>query len=305
MRMLIKTTFKKHFNINKREHVDFANVPLDGDLLGFICPFLIANNKDVKIVKEVYLQLECFFKNLNRNYIVPMDRQNGLLFLSELHEPNEYHLGYSDSNKGKAIANEKAETIFDSLSRNVFAQQGISITNEAHNILLLVEGIGQDLMSDTISNVCRNIFAEFTEEQCLKYKIPTQKTKVRFYNPNSGKWETKEYNLPTYKGKKIILVPRIIISGSRDYSGRYSYFVSSNCISKDIMSNKIKIKNLKIVNKLKDGTKKLIIKEIYKTYGKPKRQLVDFVLQYRGSLEDFLEYCKLHYPSLNLDNLGE
>ena len=68
----------------------------------------------------------------------------------------------------------------------------------------VVEGIGQDLMSDTISNVCRNIFAEFTEEQCLKYKIPTLKTKVRFYNPNSGKWETKEYNLPTYKGKKII-----------------------------------------------------------------------------------------------------
>ncbi len=301
--MLEKTTFKKHFNINKREYVDFANIPLDGDLLGFICPFLIANNKDIPIVKNTYLQLEHFFKNLNRNYVVPKDRKNGLLFLSELHEPNEYHLGYSDSNKGKAIAHEKAEIIFDSLSRNVFAQQGISITNEAHNILLLVEGIGQDLMSDTISNVCRNIFAEFTEEQCKKYKIPTQKTKVRFYNPISGKWETKEFDLPTYKGKKIILVPRIIISGSRDYSGRYSYFVSSNCIAKDIMSNKIKVKNLKIINKLKDGTKKLIVKEIYRTYGKPKGKLVDFVLQYRGSLEDFLEYCKLHYPSLNLGDI--
>ena len=71
------------------------------------------------------------------------------------------------------------------------------------------------------------------------------------------------------------------------------------------MSNKIKVKNLKIVNKLKDGTKKLIVKEIHKTYGKPKNKLVDFVLQYRGSLEDFLEYCKLHYPSLNLDNITE
>ncbi|ELY2017913.1 hypothetical protein SL053_001818 [Flavobacterium psychrophilum] len=300
-----KNTFKDNFRINKRDFVEFVNVPLDGDLLAFICPFLIANNREEEIVDRIYLQLEDFFINLNKNYIVPNDRKNGLFFLSELHEPNEYHFGYSDSNKGKAIANEKAEIIYDSLRRNKLAKQGISITNEAHNILLLVEGIGQDLMSDTISNVCRNIFAEFTEKQCVKHKIQTFKTKVRFYNSATGKWDSKDYNLPQYKGKRLILVPKSIVSGGRAYSTRYNYFISSNFISKDIMSNKVKVKNDKIVSTLKDGTKKYIIKEIYKTYGKPKSGLVDFVLLYQGSLQDFLDYCKLHYPAINLDNIKE
>lgn len=298
-------TFKEHFRINKRDFVEFVNVPLDGDLLAFICPFLIANNREEEIVDRIYLQLEHFFINLNRNYVVPNDRKNGLIFLSELHEPNEYHLGYSGTNKGKAIANEKAEIIFDSLRRNKLAKQGITISNEAHNILLLVEGIGQDLMSDTISNVCRNIFAEFTENQCIKHKIQTFKTKVRYYNSTTGKWESKDYNLPQYKGKRIILVPKYIVSGGRAYSTRYNYFISSHYISKDIMSNKIKVKNDKIVTTIKDGTKKYIVKEIYKTYGKPKSGLVDFVLEYQGSLQDFLDYCKLHFPALDLDNIVE
>lgn len=298
-------TFKDHFRINKRDFVEFVNVPLDGDLLAFICPFLIANNREEEIVDRIYLQLEDFFINLNKNYIVSNDRKNGLFFLSELHEPNEYHFGYSHSNKGKAIAHEKAEIIYDSLSRNKLAKKGISITNEAHNILLLVEGIGQDLMSDTISNVCRNIFAEFTENQCAKYKIQTFKTKVRFYNSSTEKWDSKDYNLPQYKGKRIILVPKFIVSGGRAYSTRYNYFISSHYISKDIMTNKVKAKNDKMVSILKDGTKKSIVKEIYRAYGKPKSGLVDFVLQYQGSLQDFLDYSKLHYPALDLDNISE
>lgn len=298
-------TFKDNFRISKRNFVEFVNVPLDGDLLAFICPFLIANNREEEIVDRIYLQLEDFFINLNKNYIVPNDRKNGLFFLSELHEPNEYHFGYSDSNKGKAIASEKAEIIYNSLRNNKLAKQGISITNEAHNILLLVEGIGQDLMSDTISNVCRNIFSEFTEKQCVKHKIQTFKTKVTFYNSTTGKWDFKDYNLPQYKGKRLILVPKFIVSGGRAYSTRYNYFISSNFISKDIMSNKVKVKNDKMITLLKDGTKKLIVKEIYKVYGKPKSGLVDFVLQYKGSLQDFLDYSKLNYPAINLNNISE
>jgi hypothetical protein len=296
-------TFKDHFRINKRDFVEFVNVPLEGDLLAFICPFLIANNREEEIVDKVYLQLEDFFINLNKNFVVPNNRKNGLIFLSELHEPNEYHFGYSGTNKGKAISNEKAIIIYDSLRRNKLAKQGITISNEAHNILLLVEGIGQDIMSDTISNVCRNIFAEFTENQCLKYKIKTFKTKVRFYNSNIEKWDTKEYNLPLYKGKKLILVPKLIVSGGRAYSTRYNYFVSSHYISKDIMSNKIIVKNNRIVTTIKDGTKKCIIEEVYKAYGKPKSGLVDFVLQYQGSLQEFLDYSKIHYPALNLEDI--
>ena len=55
---------------------------------------------------------------------------------------------------------------------------------------------------------------------------------------------------------------------------------------------------------LTTGTKKAIIKEIYRTYKKPKDQLIDFVTEFQGSLDEFLKYAKDHYPELDLDNLA-
>ena len=54
---------------------------------------------------------------------------------------------------------------------------------------------------------------------------------------------------------------------------------------------------------LTDGTKKAVIKEIYKNYKKPKEDLIDFVIEFKGSLDAFLRYAKEHYPELNLTNL--
>lgn len=299
-----KKTFTKHFGIKQQEPIEFINIPLDEDLLAFICPFLIANNRDDSFVNEIYEQLESFLKKLNRSFIMKNDKSNGLLFLSHLHEPNEYHLGYSSSNKGKAMAKEKSETVFDSLNNNQFAKQGLSITNEAHNVLLLVEGIGQDIMSDIISNVCRNVFGKFTEEQCAKHSIKTYPTPVEYYDVATEKWSMRKYNLPEYKGQGIILIPKKIVSNSRAYSSLYNWFMSSNYIAVELMKRKNSIDN-KMIVKLKDGTRKAIIKEINRVYKKPKNELIDFVLRYNGSLEQFLAYAKKHYPALNLNNIRE
>ncbi|NUY80476.1 hypothetical protein HUK80_06175 [Flavobacterium sp. MAH-1] len=297
-------TFREHFGIRTR-HVEFIDIPMDEDLLAFICPFLIANNRQDPRIDTIYGQMESFLKYLNRNFIMTNDKVNGMKFLSHLHEPNEYHLGYSDSNKGKAMAKERSKSVFDSLRRNRFAQQGLSITNEAHNVLLLVEGIGQDIMSDVISNVCRNVFAQFTEEQCIKHSIQTYPTQIEYYNDNTGQWATTTYNLPEYKGKRIILIPNEIVAGHRMYSTYYNWFVSSNYIAVDLMkkSKTDDDANDKTMRLLKDGSKKAVIKEIYRVYRKPKHDLIDFVLKYRGSLDEFLVYAKEHYPALDLDNL--
>lgn len=299
--MKLSNAFSTHFKIHSTQ-VEFVDIPLDGDLLAFICPFLIANNRQDPRIDAVYKQMSSFLTKLNRNFVMTNDVVNGLRFLSHLHEPNEYHLGYSDANKGKAMARERSQTVFDSLRRNRFAQQGISITNEAHNVLLLVDGIGQDIMSDVIANVCRNIFAEFTQEQCVKHNVPTIPTNIEYYNSTTGRWEMASYNLPEYKGKRIILLPNDIASGSRMYATHYNWFISSNYISVDLMKAKDEPDN-KTVIELKDGTKRAIIKEIYRTFKKPKHDLIDFVVKYPGSLDQFLDYAKENYPALNLDDI--
>jgi hypothetical protein len=296
--------FKKHFGISAKQSVEFLNIPLNEDLEAFIDPFLIANNIKDLMVKQVHSQMIQFLTKLNRDFIVPNDRVNGLPFLDNLHEPNEYHLGYSDSNKGKAISRTRAEDIFQALRGNRFARAGVSITNEAHNVLLLVTGIGQDIMSDTIANVCRNIFAEFTHKQCLLHSIPTTVFKMLYYNSISRQWENGDFQLPSYKGKPIILLPNKIVSSSRGYTSNFNNLIARNHISRDILSGKIGVNAVGVLVKtLKDGTRKTIIKRIVEEYGRPKDELIQFVLDYPGSLEEFLDYAKEHYPAIDLSDL--
>lgn len=297
-------SFTKHFGINvKPNTIEFVDIPVDDkDLLAFICPFLIEKNKSNKVVLSVSKRLKNFLSELNNTYIKTNDFKNGIPFLDHLHEPNEYHFGYSSSNKGKAVSNSKAQQIFQFLRNNKFARQGFSITNEAHNVLLLVDGIGQDIMSDIIANVCRDIFADFTKTICTKYSIATKNINIEFYNDNTKKWDTKDADLPS-NFSHLVLIPEKLLSGGRAYANMYNWFVSSNYISKEILNQKAPPKQM--VTQMKDGTRKAIIKEIFKQYKKPKKDLIDFVIKYPNSLDEFIEYAKVHYPELKLDNLKE
>jgi hypothetical protein len=294
--------FTSHFSINtKVNNIEFVDIPVDKeDLLAFIDPFLIENNKADKITLEISKRLKNFLTELNINYIKVNDVRNGIPFLDHLHEPNEYHLGYSSTNKGKAVSTSKASDIFAFLRNNKFARQGFSVTNEAHNVLLLVKGIGQDIMSDIISNVCRDIFADFTEKICAKYKVPTHPVNIEYYNDATKQWEIKKAELPVHNGH-IILLPGKLLSGGRAYANRYNWFISSNYISKEVLSNTNPPKGT--VTQMKDGTKKAIIRAIFEYYKKPKEDLIDFVIQYPNSLDEFIEYAKLNYPELNLDGI--
>ncbi len=293
--------FTEHFNIPQNQPIEFVDIPLDGDLFAFICPFLIANNRQTPLYNNIFSQLKAFFVKLNRDFIVPNDAPQGLAFLSQLHEPNEYHLGYSSNNKGRAISNEKSEQIFGALRNNRFARQGAQLTNEAHNILLLVKGIGQDIMSDSISNICRNIFAQFTLDQCVIHNINTTPTQFHYYDDGTGQWTNMNFDLPHYNGKPIILIPKALLSGSRSYPSGYNNFVAGNYISPAILSGQKQVNNQgRFVRTLANGTRIAIIKAVRKEFGKTKEDLVDFVVEYQGSLDSFVDYAKTHYPALDL-----
>lgn len=301
--------FKEHFNIPKTQPVEFLDIPIEPnqpDKLVFIDPFLIANNRDNPFVEDVYLQMKSFFTQLNQGFVVPNDRVKGLQFLDNLHEPNEYHLGYSSKNHGSAIATEKAEVIFDSLRNNALTRQAnLTITNEAHHVLLLVEGIGQDIMSDTIANVCRDKFSLFTTNLCTKYGIATSPFDLNYYDASLGKWTHACFDLPSYMGKPIILLPKRMLSIPRNHTQHYNRFVAENYIAKDILNGSLKVSNEgTFIKTFKDGTKKVIIKRILEQYKVAKSKLVDFVMRYNGSLQAFLDYAKVHYPSVDLSNLG-
>lgn len=300
----MKNLFTKHYKLLKSNSFEFVDIPLDEDLEAFICPFLIENNKKEKIIKEVYSRVHQFLIKLNRDYIIPNNRKGGLKYLSHLHEPNEYHLGYSGKNKGKAVSTPRAEIIFNALRNNRFARKGLSITNEAHFVLLLVKGVGQDIISDIIANVCRDIFADFTTNVCNKHGVITFKQKIEYYDSSNEQWQIRSAELPIYLGKKVILLPKILVSGKREYSNLYNWFVASHYIAPEILSGIKEVSNPDdFIRKLKDGTRAAIIKRIYSIYRKPKQDLIDFVINYKGSLDEFVRHAKENYPQLYIDDL--
>lgn len=293
-----KSSFNQHFGVTSKStrHID---VLMNSDLELFIDPYKIANNLDKGIARRLYRRSKAFLKHLNTHYIMTNDRVNGLKFLSHLHEANEYRFGYSKKNKGKGIGKTKAEVVFESLHNNRFARAGVSITNEAHNVLLLVKGIGQDNMSDTLANICRDIFAEFTHQECVKHGIDVHPSLIEYYDADSKKWKNKKVELPFYKGQHIILVPKFLTNGGRIYCNFYNWFISSNYLSKDILNGKIKIGDpSKFIHELKNGNKKPIIKNINNHFRKPKQDLIDFAKEYQDSLLKFQLYVKEHFPDL-------
>lgn len=298
-------TFNTYFTKLKKNEINFVDIPLGEDLEAFICPFLIENTKlNNPIALQVYEKVHQFLIKLNRDFIQPNKRLEGIEFLSHLHEPNEYHLGYSGKNKGKAVSVLRAEGIYDALRNNMLTKQNASITNEAHFVLLLVKGIGQDIMSDIIANVCRDIFANYTLQICVENRVSTISVKIEFYNSTTKNWETKVAGLPNFAGKNIILLPKFLLSGGRAYANLYNWFIARNYLSFEILNRKNALStDSQFISKLKDGTRKAIVKKIYQAYKKPKDELIDFVKKFTGSLDEFVWYAKENYPELELDEL--
>lgn len=301
--MKIIYTFNEHYKILKKnsEHLDIL---MNSDIEAFIDPNQINNHIENPIAKALQSRSNRFLEDLNKNFIVTRNKKEGIKFLSHLKEANEYHLGYSDRNVGKGIGSTKAEVIYESLINNKFAKSGITVTNQAQNVLLLVKGIGQDNMSDILANVCRDILADFTLKQCLKYNIDVFETQIEYYSSEEKKWKTASVKLPFYNGKPIILVPQFSTSGARIYPNHFNWFVSSNYLSKDILSGKIKVEEkTPFLHKLKSGEMKPVIKQINKFFKKPKEALMDYVERYSDSLINFQDHVKENYPPLDSDQL--
>lgn len=301
-------SFNSHFGIDSSnaEHLDIL---LESDIRAFLCPFIIKNNLDHSIARRIIKRSTAFLKTLTNDYVIPMKEDEGISFLSHLREANEYKLGYSSVNLGKGVGELKAEEIYKYFSNSKFVQKGISITDEAHNVLLLVSGVGQDLMCDILSNICRDIFAEYTLEQCKKHVSPLDSLKefeIEFFNEYSKEWETKTVSLPTYEDERIILVPQFICSQPRLYQNLYNWHVASFFYAPDIVSGSIEIDTDEdFTVKLKSGEVVAKVRNIYNYYRKPKDKLHLHVLKYNKSLVEFQLYAKEHYLPISDEQVSE
>jgi len=159
-------------------------------------------------------------------------------------------------------------------------------------------------MSVTLAIVCRDIFAEFTYEQCQLHVITTSKVEIEYYDSNQNCWMLKDANLPSFGGKSIILVPKFLIGSKRAYTRAFNWFISSNYLSKEILNGTLGTGISKgFINSLKNWRSRVILKNINKPFKKSKWELVDFVKKYNGSLLEFQMHSKNNFSNITDDQL--
>lgn len=147
------------------------------------------------------------------------------LLLDGLHETNETYLGLSKGRpKGKSVGNELKEKIFQNLQ---FLKRAMAQGNfEIDTIYFGIENIGPDRISDIVTSIIKSRLIEFTQQQCVKHSILTQRVPVnKVFDSRRGLWGAKFVNLPVYLNKPVIMIPKNMVSTYAGISGTFDSFV--------------------------------------------------------------------------------
>lgn len=260
-----------YFKINKRQsELEFIDIDLYNDLKLFIDPYIftklsgnfaaVCNNLIVDFFNEVI--------HLIRNN----DEIGAKRMLNGLKEPSETHLGLSrNSVNGKAATGKKALKLYEQLKNSRATQTGN--LKDLSDCELMVEGIGKDNISDITTNIIKSELIKFTQSQCNIYGIPMKLFKILIWDFKKKIWDEKELNLPYINNKKIILVPKTIVTDKL----LLSYYDFYNREILPFYENKEINACSSLVKVLQTGEKKVVKKELKKKYPINKSMVYEFI----------------------------
>lgn len=206
------------FGIHKTQHeLDFVDVDIDVDTPLFLDPYFIAKN-DFPIAFDAHLSLRSYFECLLcalRENRIPDARD----LFSHLGETNEICLGFSRTiPQGKGMGPSDATRIFKSLRESYAIKTGIM--EDIEDFRIFVDNVDKDKMSDMTANIIKKQLIEYTQAQCKLWGVPmTHDTPSGFYwERATSSWENKYTDMLIADGRKILLVPKRIVSFSTQYT---------------------------------------------------------------------------------------
>lgn len=200
------------YELNRNQStLDFLDIDLAGDIPVFLDATAI-RALESPWGHELKAMLNNFFSLVLTN-IRSGDHPRALQLLASLSESNEYHLGLSvGSSRGHAFGVGSAETVW-----NALASEGSEIAELLTTIedsILMVEGVGRDMISDAICNILRGPFIKFTQHACEYYGIPLHEEieSGAIWNAERETWESHLVALPCHETYgRFILVPKNIV----------------------------------------------------------------------------------------------
>ncbi|PCJ86708.1 MAG: hypothetical protein COA57_05725 [Flavobacteriales bacterium] len=197
--------FSEYFKLNQNNEFDFVDIYAYQDIPLFLDPFGISA-MGTRWAKECESQIATYFQYLI-DCINTGDKRTTTRLLNALHEVNEIALGYSSGvPQGRGIGGKQAQQIQRSFETSEAAKSGD--IKDIADCAILIPGISRDKISDITANILKRKLVEYTQRQCEKYNIPTEKVAIN----NAFDYDTFQFTsyfskLPVIDGHAKILLP--------------------------------------------------------------------------------------------------
>lgn len=259
------------FNLGVNQmQLDFVNVDTTEDCPLFIDPHLISQQNG-NWALEADRTIKNFFTKFI-NYIIEDNYIEAEALFVCSSEPKETCLGLSSSGteNGKGVGSTNAHDIVTEIVESNAIELGV--LNNIEDILVFVDNIGRDKISDLVTNLIRKHLIEYTIQQCEFWDLPTETLEsMPYWNPIKEGWEYGDYESLTYSGRQLILVPKSIVSPLNEYCAEkynWHYVVTQE---RDV--HLMRKSSLVRYRKLKDGSEKAVLS---------KREVNDYI---KGEIE--------------------
>lgn len=288
------------FNLNATQiELDFVDVDLEKDYELFIDPFLISN-LDSFWANEVDAVIRSFFSEFKR-LVLEGDIEEAKSLYSHMSEPRETCLGMSKTGttSGRGVGKINASAIVDNIVKSNAIEDGI--VNNIEDLMVFIEDIDKDKVSDMVTNIIRGKLVEYTILQCQLWGIQLTKGEtLPYWDASDREWVYSDSQLLVTNGRQILLVPKSFVGTLSDYSSStYNWHFIVEQERNFHLSRRSAIVKIK---KLKSGKDKFYLpKKDMQQYIRDevndkgisyKNYIRDYTIEHPELFENFIDSCK-------------
>jgi len=273
------------FDLDKSQaELDFINIDPTGDTPLFIDPFFLSKKQD-NWSNSATLTIRSFFQQVI-DLIRSGDEEAAKELFEHLGEPNTTCLGRSVGNpRGRGVGDGDTNKIYDSLLRSRAVQTGL--IQDIEDSILFVDHFGKDKLSDMATNIITKHLIEYTQNQCNLHSIALTPgiSSGYYWNRVSNEWETEHTEMLVIDQKKILLVPKGIVSFSKAYTPEKYY---NHFVLEFLQNEHIRIQS-SLVQRKTNGSQFVTKKSIKEVHPQSKDFLRRFTRDHPEILEQFKE----------------
>ncbi|WP_151958164.1 hypothetical protein, partial [Acinetobacter guillouiae] len=278
----------------KNPECDFLNINLDQDTRLFVDAYAMyrSSNQHMQLGHETLRIFMSETLSGLKNYLKDPTAINSLWQPRCFAEPKGTGIGLAkNGHKGRGSNEIKCQQIITALRHSKAVETGD--LEDLEELLLVIEGIGSDTISDITINIAKKHFIEYTQEKCRKLNIPisTTKEKIRYFCNIDRKWKSDKFELPHLEiGLEkslsyLIFIPNEVLEKNMAYGCNYCY----TNIATPIFVNQVLEAGLSFIYSLKAGSKRVNKKDMRKNdeYKGGKKRMDNFISNHPDSLKKY------------------